>query len=356
MHLSRRYNPISTHSLILRQAGFMMVSQLLKSIVLILLAAGAGWPGGSDSRPVHTYSIVARDSATGEMGVAVQSHWFSVGSIVTWAEAGVGAIATQSFADPAYGPRGLALMGSGMTAEEALSSLLDADEGEAVRQIAFVDQRGNVAGHTGSGCIESAGQIFGPGYSVQANMMITDAIVPAMAEAYVKSGGDLAERMMAALEAAQEAGGDIRGKQSAAMLIVRGVNTGRPWVDTVLELRVEDHAEPVRELRRVLTVHRAYEEMNQGDIAMEEGEMARASRHYENAARMNPGNVEILFWQGITLATTGHLEEARPLLRRVFAIDPQWAELVPRLVKPGLIPDTPEGRELIREILKEGDR
>lgn len=309
-----------------------------------------------DRRPVHTFSIVARDSVTGQLGVAVQSHWFSVGTVVTWAEAGVGAVATQSFADPAYGTRGLDLMRSGLGAQAALDALVGADPGRAERQVAFVDAKGEVAAFTGEGCIEAAGHHTGDGYSVQANMMITGAVVPAMAEAYEASEGDLAERLMAALEAAQAAGGDIRGKQSAAMLIVSGESTGRPWADRVVDLRVEDHAEPVKELRRLLAVHRAYEEMNMGDVAVEQGDMVAANRHYTNAADFAPGNVEILFWQGITLATTGHTDEARPVLRRVFAEEPRWLDLVPRLVKPGVIPDTDEGKELIREILKEGKR
>ncbi len=329
--------------------------QLIGHTITAIFCAFAG-ADEFESRPVHTFSIVARDSVTGEMGVAVQSHWFSVGAVVTWAEAGVGAIATQSFADPAYGPRGLELMRSGLSAEASLTALLGADPGEAVRQVAFVDAKGNVAVHTGSKCIESAGHRAGEGYSVQANMMVSDAIVPAMKTAYEKGEGSLAERMMSALEAAQEAGGDIRGRQSAAMLIVRGTATGKPWVDTLLELRVEDHAEPVRELRRLLTVHRAYDEMNRGDVAMEQGDMEGAMGHYSHAALFAPGNMEILFWQGITMATSGYLEEARPLFRQVFSAEHHWTELVPRLVKPGLIPNNAEGIELIREILKEGEQ
>jgi uncharacterized Ntn-hydrolase superfamily protein len=188
-------------------------------------------PSAAIEPPVSTYSIVARDLETGEMGVAVQSHWFSVGSIVTWAEAGVGAIATQSFVDPAYGPRGLELMKSGLSAHDALKALVQVDEGRDVRQVAFVDTAGNVAAHTGAKCIESAGHLVGEGYSVQANMMLNEKVVPAMAKAYETSEGDLADRLMAALETAQAVGGDIRGKQSAAMLIVKAESTGQPWAD-----------------------------------------------------------------------------------------------------------------------------
>jgi len=190
----------------------------MRRTFLFLIAVAIALPTAGIERPVHTYSIVARDAASGQMGVAVQSHWFSVGSIVTWAEAGVGAIATQSFVDPAYGPRGLELMKSGLSAEQALEALLLVDDGRNVRQVAFVDTSGTVAAHTGAKCIESADHHVGEGYSVQANMMLNDKVVPAMAKAYESAEGDLAERLMAALEAAQAAGGDIRGKQSAAML------------------------------------------------------------------------------------------------------------------------------------------
>ena len=193
------------------------------------------------SRPVHTYSVVARDPVTGQMGVAVQSHWFSVGSLVTWAEAGVGAVATQSFIDPAYGPLGLDLMRAGKNAKQALAAIIASDPNEAVRQVAMIDAKGNVSAHTGNKCIPAAGHYAGENFSVQANLMLNEKVWPAMAEAYQKTGGDLADKMLAALDAAQAVGGDIRGKQSAAILIVSGANTGRPWVDRVMELRLEDH-------------------------------------------------------------------------------------------------------------------
>jgi uncharacterized Ntn-hydrolase superfamily protein len=321
------------------------------SLCLIILACAL--PARATEPLVHTFSIVARDAATGEMGVAVQSHWFSVGSIVSWAEAGVGAIATQSFVDPAYGPRGLELMKSGLSAEQALEALLLVDEGRDVRQVAFVDNDGNVAAHTGVKCIEAAGNHVGEGYSVQANMMLNDKVVPAMAEAYETTEGDLADRLMAALEAAQSVGGDIRGKQSAAMLIVKGESTGRSWADRVLELRIEDHAEPIAELRRLLDVHRAYEHMNAGDLAVEHGDLALAMTEYGAAAELLPDNLEVQYWAAVTLATGGDIEQALPMFRAVFAADPNWIELTRRLLKPGIIPDTPEGRALVERIVSE---
>ncbi len=326
----------------------------MRRFLFALIVAAIAIPAAAIEPPAHTYSIVARDAATGELGVAVQSHWFSVGSDVTWAEAGVGAVATQSFVDPAYGPRGLELMKSGLSADQALEALLLVDEGRDVRQVAFVDATGNVATHTGSKCIEAAGNHVGEGYSVQANMMLNDKVVPAMAEAYESTGGDLADRLMAALEAAQSVGGDIRGKQSAAMLIVKGESTGRSWADRVLELRIEDHPEPIAELRRLLNVHRAYEHMNAGDVAVEHDDLALAMTEYGAAAELLPGNVEVQYWAAVTLATSGSLEQALPMFRSVFAADANWIELTKRLYKPGIIPDTPEGHTLVERIVAEG--
>ena len=316
-------------------------------LVIVLPALGA-------ERPVHTYSIVARDPATGQLGVAVQSHWFSVGSVVSWAEAGVGAVATQSFVDPAYGPRGLELMRGGLSPAQALAALTSVDEGRDVRQIAFVDAAGRVAAHTGSRCIEAAGHHLGEGYSVQANMMLSDRVVPAMAAAYEKAEGDLAERMLQALEAAEAAGGDIRGRQSAAMVIVKGVSSGRPWADRVLELRVEDHPDPLAELRRLVTVHYAYERMNAGDVAVEKGDLGLAKAEYAAAAALLPGSLEVQYWAAVTLATVGELDAALPVFRKVFAADPNWVELTRRLLKPGIIPDTPEGHALVERIVAAG--
>jgi uncharacterized Ntn-hydrolase superfamily protein len=289
------------------------------------------------SRPVHTYSIVARDPATGQIGVAVQSHWFSVGSLVTWAEAGVGAVATQSFVDPAYGPLGLELMRAGKTAPQALAGLLKSDPGEAVRQVAMIDAKGNVAAHTGSKCIPAAGHITGENFSVQANLMLNEKVWPAMANAYKNTIGDLADKMLAALFAAQAVGGDIRGKQSAAILIVSGTSTGRPWVDRVMELRVEDHLEPLKELRRLINVHRAYQRMNAGDLAVEHNDMEKALREYGAAQAMMPDNLEMTYWTAVSLVNAGRVDESLPLFKKVFAGDPNWAELTPRLPGVGLL-------------------
>lgn len=299
-------------------------------------------------RPVATFSIVARDPATGQMGVAVQSHWFSVGSTVSWAEAGVGAVATQSFVEPSYGPLGLALMKTGRTAPEALAALLAGDSGRDVRQVGMVDAKGNVATHTGKLDIPAAGGQIGKEYAVQANLMEKPTVWPAMARAYEASTGDLADRLLAALDAAQAEGGDIRGRQSAAILIVKATSSGRPWADKVFDLRVEDHPEPLKELRRLVTLQRAYNHMSAGDDCVTVKDWTCAEKEYGAAEAMVPENAEMAFWHAVALATAGKLEPARPLFARAFAADARWRELVQRLPKIGQLPDDPK---LLEQIL-----
>ena len=332
---------------------------LAKTLPVLALFSGIGFFFASEcvcappdgTRLVHTYSIVARDSVTGDMGVAVQSHWFSVGPVVPWARAGVGAVATQSLVLVSYGPLGLDLMEEGMSAPEALEKLLEEDAHSAVRQVAMVDAEGNAAAHTGDSCIAYASQRTGNGYSVQANMMLTDKVVPAMSKAYETATGDLADRMLAALDAAQGAGGDIRGRQSAAILIVRGVPTDEPWSDVVMELRVEDHQQPVEELKRLVTMHRAYNFENLGDEAMAEGDLKAAMEAYGEAARLAPDNLELVFWQGVSLINVGRDEEGVRLLKGVVAIDPNWKELLKRLPASGLLTTTKERLEKILSAL-----
>jgi uncharacterized Ntn-hydrolase superfamily protein len=291
----------------------------------------------------HTYSIVARDPQTGEMGVAVQSHWFSVGSLVTWGEAGVGVVATQSMVDASYGPLGLELMRAGRSAGDALRGLLAADEGRELRQVAMLDNHGRVAAHTGARCIAEAGHEVGDGFSAQANMMGRATVWPAMARAYREAGHgvSLADRLLAALRAAQAEGGDIRGQQSAAILIVKGVSTGRPWADRVMELRVEDHPDPVGELARLVTVQQAYEWMNLGDDRLGKGQVEAALDAYRTAAGMAPEMDELPFWHAVTLADLGKVEEALPLFRQVFQSNPDWAVLIQRLPAAGLLNPDP---------------
>jgi len=304
----------------------------------------------SSMRPISTYSIVALDETTGELGVAVQSHWFSVGFLVPWAKAGVGAVATQSFVKVDYGPDGLQLMESGITAVDALKTLTSKDEGEAVRQVGMIDIKGNVAAHTGSRCIKYAGHIVGENYSVQANMMANGTVPKAMAVAFEKTKGDLADRMMAALEAAEAEGGDIRGKQSAAMVIVSGEPSGVDWKDTKLSLRIEDHPTPLIELKRLIRVHRAYQHANMGDHYMETEEIDKALIEYSKAAEYYPENAELPYWSAVALANGGRLEEALPVFRSVFQRNPDLKTMTPRLVKSGLLPDD---KSLISKIMNQ---
>lgn len=311
------------------------------SLSVLLLAAGP-------LRPVNTYSIVARDPATGELGVAVQSHWFSVGAMVPWAEAGVGAVATQSFVDPSYGPLGLALMKAGRSAPEALAALLAADSGREVRQVGMVDAKGNVATHTGKLDIPAAGGQAGQQFVVQANLMEKATVWPAMARAYEAARGDLAERLLAALDAAQAEGGDIRGRQSAAILVVKAASSGRPWADKIFDLRVEDHPDPLQELRRLVGVQRAYNHMSTGDDCVAVKDWACAEREYGTAEAMQPDNAEMAFWHAVALASNGRLDVARPLFKRAFDADRRWRELVTRL--PG-VEQLPEDPKLLEQIL-----
>ncbi len=286
----------------------------------------------SNSPLVHTYSIVARDSVTGEMGVAVQSHWFSVGTAVSWAEAGAGAVATQSFVNKSFGIRGLELLKKGLTAQQALDSLLKNDEGREVRQVAIIDRKGNVATHTGKGCIQYATQIQGNQFSVQSNMMLGDQVSNSMAAAFRKSADKpLGERMLLALEAAQEAGGDIRGQQSAALLIVPAKSEGKPWDERTVDLRVDDSNDPIKELRRLFTVQLAYEHMNKGDLAVEKNDMVGAMNEYNAAMKMIPGNLEMQYWTAITLANNKQTGKALPMLKKIFTRDRNWKELTRRL-------------------------
>ena len=306
--------------------------------------AGVALPGASIASAdplVHTYSIVARDPATGEMGVAVQSHWFSVGSIVTWAEAGVGAVATQSLVDPSYGPKGLELMRQGVPAPKALAQLVAADAGRNGRQVAMVDATGAVDAYTGPGAIAAAGHHVGAQYSVQANMMGRPTVWPAMAKAFEAATGPLADRLIAALEAAEREGGDVRGRQSAALLIVKAKATGKPWVggDRVFDLRVDDHPQPVAELKRLVRLQKAYTHANRGDELMTEKKVEEALQEYAASAQLAPEIVELPFWQAVTLASIGKEAEAAPIFTAVFAKEPIWAELLERLPGAGLFPD-----------------
>ena len=297
-----------------------------------------------------TYSIVARDKDTGELGVAVQSHYFQVGPVVPWALAGVGAVATQSQVNIAYGPLGLELLQAGYTAEQALTALTAGDPYADVRQCAIVDANNRVAAHTGVKCIPAAGHVLGDGFSCQANLMEKDTVWTAMADAYTSTEGPLAERMMAALEAAEAEGGDIRGKQSAAMLVVTGSPTGRSWEDRIIDLRVEDAGDPLPELRRLLRVKRAYMALGEADRITEAGERGQAMTVAEDAIRIAPEMVEIRFWTGLEIAMNGDLDRGCDLLAEVIREKgDRWMETLRRLAIVGRVP--PEKLEVIERRL-----
>jgi uncharacterized Ntn-hydrolase superfamily protein len=279
-----------------------------------------------------TYSIVARDYKTGEMGVGVQSHWFSVGSVVSWGKAGVGVVATQSMVNKSFGPLGLDLLEKGKTPDKAIDILLKTDEGRDLRQLAILNVKGMVATHTGKKCIKHAGHLTGKNYSAQANMMLKDTVWAAMGESF-ESNEDLplAERIIQALFAAQQEGGDIRGKQSAALLIVGEASTKNRWEDPLLDLRVEDHTQPLKELSRLLKVYRAYEHMNEGDVAIEENKMDVALEEYASAQALFPENPEMKFWTAVSLANNQKLADALPIFASIFKEDNNWKILLERL-------------------------
>jgi uncharacterized Ntn-hydrolase superfamily protein len=274
--------------------------------------------------------------------VAVQSHYFSVGSIVSWAEAGVGAVATQSVVEPAYGPRGLGQLRRGASAPDALRRLLGDDEQADVRQVAILDNHGRVAVHTGSRCIAEAGHRVADGVSAQANMMERPTVPDAMLGAFRDADGELADRLLAALEAAEGEGGDIRGRQSAALLVVAGRATGEPMRDRPVDLRVEDHADPVAELRRLVALAATYHRIEVGDELAAAGNLDAALEEYARAHAEQPGNAEMAFWHGVTLAASGREQEARELLAQAYREREGWRELLRRLPASGLFPDDPQ--------------
>lgn len=300
----------------------------------------------------HTYSIVAKDSNTGEMAVGVQSHWFSVGTLVSWGKSGVGVVATQSFVNPSYGPEGLNLMENGSSAKDALNMLVQKDEGKDYRQAAMLDINGSVDAFTGLKCIESAGHYVGKNFSVQANMMLNDKVIPSMKKAFLENSKlPLAERIIKVFEAAESVGGDIRGKQSAALIVVGSKKTDDIWKDKKIDLRVDDSENPVKEIKRLLKVHRAYEHMNNGDLAIEENNMEAALKEYSKAQNLFPENVEMSFWKAVTMINNNKIEDAKLILKEVFQKNNNWRKLILRLPDSDLISlDKAELEKLLNDI------
>ncbi|WP_240032192.1 DUF1028 domain-containing protein [Psychroflexus aestuariivivens] len=294
-------------------------------------------PGNSDAF-AHTFSILARDSETGQMAVGVQSHWFSVGTVVPWGQSGVGVVATQSFVNEAYGYEGLKLMSKNMSPAKVLEQLRNKDEGQVFRQVAMMSNNGEIAAFTGNKCVQDARHIIGENYSIQANMMVSENVVYNMRQAFEEhSDLALAERVVKALEAGQAAGGDIRGKQSAALIVVDSKPSELPWNDKLVDLRVDDHNQPIQELSRLLNVHRAYEYMAKGDLAMEEGNAESALEAYHQAEKLLPNQDEIQFWKAVALVNAKQVKNSIPVFERLFKKDKKWQELLKRLPASELI-------------------
>jgi uncharacterized Ntn-hydrolase superfamily protein len=284
-----------------------------------------------------TYSIVARDPRTGEVGVAVQSHWFAVGPIVPWVRPGVGAVATQSIAEPSYGPAALDRLAGGADAQQALEELVAGDEQARFRQVGVIDAHGNVAAHTGEGCIAHAGHLMGEGFSAQANMMASPDVWPAMARAFETATGPLARRLLAALHAAEAHGGDARGRQSAALVVAPA--QGEPWRRAV-DVRVDDHPEPLSQMDRLLDLSDAYALATVGDDLVGQGRHEEAGERYRRASELAPGNHELLFWAGLAAAQAGDLPTALERVREAIRLQPGWRELLERL-GPEIAPSAP---------------
>ncbi len=292
-------------------------------------------------RLAATYSIVARDAQTGELGVAVQSNYFAVGTDVSWAAAGVGAVATQAIVEVAYGPKGLELLGRGASAQDALDELVAQDPLAALRQVAIVDASGRAAAHTGGACVSACGHVVAAGYSVQGNMLASDAVWQAMGPAFEAAEGDLAERLMRVLEAAERAGGDLRGRQSAALLVVSGERPANYWEGQSFDLHVEDHPRPLEELRRLLTLRRAYALFNQARSTFGAGDLDGALALVARARKLHPGDVQFSFWTGVALANCGRPEQARQWFAEAFRESDVWRELGRRLCEAGLYTGDP---------------
>jgi uncharacterized Ntn-hydrolase superfamily protein len=290
-----------------------------------------------------TYSIVARDAQTGRFGIAVQSHYLGVGPVVPWLEAGVGGVATQASVNIAFGPIGLELLRSGLTAEQTVAAVLAGDTSPEIRQLGVVDAEGRAAAHTGAECIPAAGHLVRDGFTVQGNLLARDTCWPAMAAAYesaLTEGVPLVERMLRALEAAEREGGDVRGRQSAAIMVADAAVKPAAWRGRLMDLRIEDHPDPVPELRRIVTLQLAYDLLNDEGEAAKEG--VGAEERYAKARRMAPDAYELVFWRAVELATAGDVPGAQRELAIAVSADESWRNTLEHLAevrREGLTPE-----------------
>lgn len=285
-----------------------------------------------------TYSIVARDPESGQFGVAIQTCWPFVGSGCPWVESGVGAVATQSYTQVAHGPNGLARLRAGEAPADALAALLAADPGAAIRQVGIVDAAGRSAAHTGERCVAAAGHATGDGVTVQANMMERPTVWPAMLAAWEASpGAGFVDRLLTVLRAAEGEGGDIRGRQSA-VLIVSGRPDDPPWKRDV-DLRVDDHPAPLEELERLVRIQRGYDALDRAEERARAGDLEGARAASEDATRLAPGDAQVMVWQAIGMTAAGMLEPARGLLGAATAMNPRWPEFLRRFAASGVQPE-----------------
>lgn len=282
-----------------------------------------------------TYSIVARDPATGELGVAVQTRWPFVGETVPWAEPGVGAVATQSFAEKRYGPLGLERMRAGASAPDVLAALLADDDDREVRQLGMVDATGRSASFTGAACVPAAGHVTSDGVAIQANMMERSTVWPAMAAAFERASGDLADRLVTALRAAEAEGGDVRGRQSAALVVVPA--SGPAWARR-FDLRVDDHPAPLDELERLLRLARAYEAFDRADGLSAAGDLAGAAAAMDEAHALAPDDDQVTLWTALLVGAAGDVARARQLFRIANEAEPRSAEHLRRFVAAEHVP------------------
>jgi uncharacterized Ntn-hydrolase superfamily protein len=288
-----------------------------------------------------TYSIVARDPETGRLGVAVQTRYFGVGSTVPWAEPGVGVIATQSFVEVSYGPRGLELLRDGASAPDALEALLGEDDGRDVRQVAMVDANGEAAVHTGARCVQAAGHVIREGVSAQANMMERDTVWDAMLASFADTdGAGFPERLLAALRAAEGEGGDVRGRQSAALLVVEADRSLPSW-ERAIDVRVEDHPDPLGELERLVRLREAYRFFETGNDSAMDGDLVRAAEEQSRARELAPDDDAIAFGLGLAMMGSGRIDEAQALLEQARSANPRWALYLRRLAAAGILPSDP---------------
>ncbi len=299
--------------------------------------------------PVATYSIVARDPQSGQLGVAVQSHYFSVGSVSPHAEAGVGAVTVQSFAKPSHGTEGLRLLREGATAQEALAKLRERDDHAEYRQSAMVDASGRVAVYTGERCIPEAGHHAGDGYACLGNMLLKPDVWDGMGAAFLAAEGELVDRLVVSLEAARSAGGDLRGRRSAAVIVVNAELSGDPAVDLPFNLRVEDHDQPLHELKRLITLKKAFHHNSRGDHCLRKGDVDAALREFSMAVSMAPSQEELVFWQALAMAVAGFHKEAEPLFLELFDASRNWRVLAERIARSRYLPEESNALERILE-------